>query len=303
MKVAVALNRTSSKGRSAKQFDVIRDTLAEYPVEPVWVCGQSAAEDRATMRELAESGEIAALLCAGGDGMVHSGVNALGDTHIPLGIVAIGTGNDIARQFGLPRGKAAAAVRQALDALMAQRTKTVDLIEIEGAEVRERALAVVSCGIDADINLRSNHMTWPRGGLRYIRALIHSLLAYKPYGAQVTIAGETNRGMVSVLSVANTQYIGSGIHIAPQADPADGYLDLVLVGKIGGKEIAEMLPKLAVSKHISDPRVHTRRVTEIHIAPDLASGIQLPKLMADGEEIVAAPATVRILPQALELLV
>lgn len=303
MKVAVALNKDSSKGRSAKQFDIIRGTLAEYPVEPVWVCGNSAAEDRETMRELAENGEISALLCAGGDGIVHNGVNALGDTHIPLGVIGIGTGNDIARQFGLPRGKAEAAVRQAMDALLAGRTKTIDLIEIAGENVIERALAVVSCGVDADINLRTNHMTWPRGGLRYIRALIHSLIAYKPYGARVTTGGETNCGKVSVLAVANTQYIGSGIHIAPQADPTDGYLDLVLVGQIGGKEIAELLPKLAVSKHIYDPRVHTRLVTEIVIEPDLEHGKQLPKLMADGEEIVDAPATIRILPQALELLV
>ena len=75
------------------------------------VRGSSYEQARRAGRALLGDGpnqDVEALVVVGGDGMVHLGVDIVAMTDVPLGIVATGTGNDIARHFGLPSRDAAA---------------------------------------------------------------------------------------------------------------------------------------------------------------------------------------------------
>ena len=116
-------------------------------------------------------------------------------TDVPLGIVATGTGNDIARHFGLPSRDAAASAHLIDQALSGEGAITaIDAIYAsrpDGALLAPQhrwSLAVVSAGLDATVNARANALTWPAHEGRYVRALIAELVAMAPYGYRVTTA-------------------------------------------------------------------------------------------------------------------
>lgn len=304
LRIALAMNPASAKGTSASYRQQLAELTKRYPVDVDWLEGRSADESDTLMREAVDSGEYDALVVAGGDGTIHQAVNAIGDSGVQLGIVAIGSGNDIARQFSLPIHQFSASLHQVMSALMAKRCKDVDVISIESLTTgqSERALAIVSIGLDAAINYDVNRLTWPHGNLRYIRGIIRGLRSFSPYGARLTVNGRTNAGNLTLISAANTKYFGGGIVIAPEADETDGLLDVVFAKGLSGNEFFSIFPKLALRAHINDPRVHCERADELVIEQAPEYGAPLPKIMADGEEIMDAPARIKLLPKALRII-
>lgn len=301
MRIGLALNPNSGKGRSDGYRSVLREVLEKYPVDMVWLPVGSRQEAFHAMREATHRGNVDALIIVGGDGFIHNAVNAVGDTRLPVGIVAAGSGNDIAREFGLPIHSVHDSIHQIAASLFTEHYRDVDVMEISWESGTERALAIVSVGIDADVNVRTNHMTWPKGNLRYVRALPGAIRAYQPYGVRLTMDGHSHAGPMTLLSIANTRYFGGGFCISPGALPDDGVLDVVLTPGLTMGQIGQLLPRLVFYRHMSDPRIHLYRTAEVRIEPEPAYGRDLPFVMADGEEICRAPATVRLLPKALRL--
>ena len=130
--------------------------LKSYPVEIVDLSGQSARQALANCKDAVASNRIDALLAVGGDGMVHLGVDAVAGTGLPLGIVAVGSGNDIAREFRLPILNVSNSIHQVMSSLFGERSRATDVMEITGSHGTTHALAVLSAGIDAAINSRTS---------------------------------------------------------------------------------------------------------------------------------------------------
>ena len=171
MRIALLSNPSSGRGRHAAADDVARRILTDAGHEVLHVRGSSYEQARDAGRALLGDGphrNVEALVVVGGDGMVHLGVDIVATTGVPLGIVATGTGNDIARHFGLPSRDAKASARlinqalsgkgaiTAVDAIYASRPDGTLL-----APQRRWSLAVVSAGVDAAVNARANTLSWP----------------------------------------------------------------------------------------------------------------------------------------------
>lgn len=304
MRIAVSMNPASAKGISATYRQQLVELTDQYPVAVDWLEGENATASSALMREVVNSGRYAALVVAGGDGTIHQAVNAIGDSGVQLGIIAVGSGNDIARHFSLPIHRFRDSLHQVMSALLAGRYRDVDVIAIESLTTgkTERALAIVSVGLDAAVNYDVNRLTWPRGNLRYLRGIVRGVRDFTPYGARLTVGGRTNAGTLTLISAANTSCFGGGVFIAPEANPTDGLLDIIFTKGLNAGEFATLLPKLALRTHLSDPRLHIIRSPEFVIEQDPAHGSLLPTIMADGEEIMEAPARIKILPKALRMI-
>ncbi|WP_420114618.1 diacylglycerol/lipid kinase family protein, partial [Pseudactinotalea sp.] len=93
----------------------------------------------------AESGRPDALVVVGGDGMVHLGVNATAGTDVPLGLVAIGSGNDFARNVGLPAHNGLDALH-ALERAFEAGPRRIDVLRATGSFGTRRTACVVSVG-------------------------------------------------------------------------------------------------------------------------------------------------------------
>ena len=275
MRIALLSNPSSGRGRHAAADDVARQVLIEAGHEVLHVRGSSYEQARHAGRALLGDGprrNVEALVVVGGDGMVHLGVDIVATSGVPLGIVATGTGNDIARHFGLPSRDAAASTRlinqalsgegaiKATDAIYASRPDGTLL-----APQRRWSLAVVSAGVDAAVNARANTLTWPAREGRYVRALAAELAALAPYGYRVTTDEGTWEGPALLLAVANTRYVGGGMDLAPQADPADGLLEVLRLDPVSRARLIALFRRLSQGTHLTDPAVHVERSRSVII--------------------------------------
>ena len=318
MRIALLSNPSSGRGRHAAADDVARQALIEAGHEVLHVRGSSYEQARHAGRALLGDGprrNVEALVVVGGDGMVHLGVDIVATTGVPLGIVATGTGNDIARHFGLPSRDAAASTRlinqalsgegaiKATDAIYASRPDGTLL-----APQRRWSLAVVSAGVDAAVNARANTLTWPAREGRYVRALAAELAALAPYGYRVTTDDGTWEGPALLLAVANTRYIGGGMDLAPQADPADGLLEVLRLDPVSRARLIALFRRLSQGTHLTDPAVHVERSRSVIIeALDERTGRDRglrppPHPFADGEPLAELPLRLEAVPDAVQLL-
>jgi diacylglycerol kinase (ATP) len=312
-RVGLVLNPTSGKGRGAKVRERVLAGLRAAGLDPVDLSGPDL--DAATSRARAGLAQgIDALVVVGGDGMVHLGTNVVAGTGVPLGIVAVGTGNDVARDLGLPVHDVDASLAVLRVALAADGAgdgagdaagvRTVDAVAVSrpGGLTEHWYMAVLSCGLDAAVNDRANRMTWPADGGRYVRALLAELGGYVPYGYRVTMDGRVWEGDGTLVAVANTRSFGGGLLIAPSAEPDDGLLDVVIADGLSRSRLLRLFPRLYRGTHVTDPAVHVHRARSVLIEPLLARGAAPPVAFGDGERLDALPLQCDLHPRAVGVL-
>jgi diacylglycerol kinase (ATP) len=269
----------------------------------------------------------------GGDGMVHLGVQATATTGVPLGIVAVGTGNDFAAGLGLPAGDGRAAcdaLRAALGAGPAG-LRAVDAIEVTGRGVRPLhdgephvrwCAGAVSAGLDAAVNARANAMARPRGATRYTLAALAEIAAFRAWSYTLELDGLTGdgglalvaagpdrwtwSGRAAMVTAANGPRIGGGIRVAPDASTTDGLLD-VLVATVGTRAAAAAIfPSMYSGGHVTRRGVHVLRARAVTIGrgPGAADPGEppLPAAHGDGERLGPLPLRAEARRAALRLL-
>jgi diacylglycerol kinase (ATP) len=239
-------------------------------------------------------GGIDGLVVVGGDGMVSLGANLVAQTGVPLGIVAAGTGNDLARGLGLPYDDPAAAT-DALVAALAREPRVIDAGMIRHGELSTWFACVVSTGFDAVVNERANRMTRPRGPSRYTLALVRELATFRPRTYAITIDGVRREQRAMLVSVANNASLGGGMRIVPHADLADGLLDVFIVHPLSRIGLLRVFPKVFAGEHVDHPAVEFVRAERVAIdADDIVA-------YADGERIGTLPIDVAVVPGALSV--
>ncbi|GAA4624006.1 diacylglycerol/lipid kinase family protein [Cellulomonas oligotrophica] len=302
--VGLVVNPVAGRGRGRHAGRAVHDRLtgAGHAVRDLSGPTLAHSADRARAAVLAG---LDALVVVGGDGMVHLGVGLVAGTTLPLGVVAVGTGNDAARALGLPRGDVRAATDVVDAALRASRTRTVDAARTgrPGAGAREWFLGVLSCGLDAAVNARANTLRRPQGNARYLAALVPELARFRPYGYRVRVDDVVWEQPGTLVAVANAPWFGGGLHVAPDARLDDGLLDVVLAGAFTRGGALGVFPRLYGGTHVRDGRVRVLRGRAVVVEPAPQHGPPPPPAFADGERIGPAPLAVECVPGAVHVLV
>ena len=143
-------------------------------------------------------------------------------------------------------------------------------------------------------------MRWPRGGSRYNIAILIEFLTLTgiPYEVELDLADGTRERIVGDLvmaTVGNGRTYGGGIPICPDADPADGLLDVTLVRPAGRLRLLRLLPRVYKGTHTTVPEVSTRRVRSVRLS---SPGVTA---YADGDPIGALPLTIDVAPASLSV--
>ncbi|TRW46821.1 diacylglycerol/lipid kinase family protein [Georgenia yuyongxinii] len=314
-RVGVVVNPTAGKGRGARAAEAVRVGLSRAGLTALDLSGPDADTAEARARTGLVQG-LDALVVVGGDGMVHLGVNVVAGTGVPLGIVAVGSGNDVARDLTLPVHDVAASVALIVAALGhgvgapqgapdgAPGVRTLDAVAVSrpGGPVEHWYMAVLSCGIDAAVNDRANRMTWPAGAGRYVRALMVELAAFEPFGYRVTMDGQVWQGDGTLVAVANTPCFGGGMRIAPNAVPDDGLLDVLIAEGLTRAELLKVFPRVYKGTHLNHPAVRVHRARSVLIEPAARYGAAPPVAFADGERLDALPLQCDLHPGAVQVL-
>lgn len=267
MNARVLLNPSAGRGRGARLRErlAVLASTAGLPLET-----SDGVEDLARRAGRAAADGVERLLVVGGDGTWHHAANALAGSATCLAPVPVGTGNDLARELGYPLD-AEAAFRSGL----AGRCERLDL-----GRIGDRFFCgVAGVGFDAAVaEYARTRVRRLRGPLVYAWATIASLAAFRPPTARLRAPGFAFDGEIFLAAFANTSHYGGGMRIAPDADPTDGRLDLVLVRRVSKLRLLGVFPRVYRGRHVGHPAVSIARVERLSVELAPAQPIN-----ADGE--------------------
>jgi diacylglycerol kinase (ATP) len=284
--LAVLVNPTSGKGRGGRAAAIAIPHLERAGLRVRRLEGRTVDEADALARSAVRNGADA-LVVVGGDGMVHLACQALAGSDLPLGVIPAGTGNDTARALGIERKDP----RGAANAIVAGHLRSIDLADVAGT----RVATVVATGFDAKVNERANHMTWPRGQMRYNIATIAELRVFEPIRFALELDGRPYELDAMLVSVGNSASYGGGLRICEGAEIDDGQLDVVVVKPVSKAELVVMYPRLFNGSHTTHRQFERHRVRTVSIAaPDIVA-------YGDGERLGPLPLTITALPGALRV--
>ena len=288
--VAVLVNAVAGRGRAARALPAVTAVLEGAGLTTRVLAAGDRAEAEALAAAAVADG-VAAVAALGGDGAAHAAVQAVAGTGTPLGVLPAGTGNDLALALGVPADPVQAAWALAQD-LHAGAVRPVD-----ATRTADRWWAtVLCCGFDSAVTDRANRLRWPRGPRRYDLAILAELAQLRPREVSLTVDGAGSQLEVTLVAVANTAWYGGGLRIAPGADPADGLLEVVVVGPVSRRELVRTRPRLAAGTHVDHPAVTVLRGREVALH---GSGLVT---YADGEPVSPLPAVSVCVPGALSVL-
>jgi diacylglycerol kinase (ATP) len=276
--------------RARRRAERAYELLVAAGVEPEILITQRVGHARELAAGAVDRG-ARIVVAWGGDGTVNEVASALAFGPTALGIIPAGSGNGLARMFGLPADPAAA-----LTHLLRASDRTIDLGELNG-----RLFAnVAGVGFDAHVAAHFAALARSRRGfLRYAAIALRELGRYEAGAYQVTLDGQLlGQRTAFLLSFANGRQWGNGAIIAPAAVPDDGLLDVVIVAARGRAATLAALPRLFAGTVHRAPGVEISQVTSAHI---VATGRPFV-CHVDGEPVeCGATVQVRVHPGALRL--
>ncbi|MFD4855546.1 diacylglycerol kinase [Streptomyces atratus] len=291
--ITLFVNPTAGRGRGAHAAQPAASALRDAGFSVRTVLGEDADDALRRAREAVAAG-TGALIAVGGDGMMSLALQAVAGTMTPLGVVAVGTGNDFARALGLPIRDPAAAGRLAAEALKGGGVREIDL-----GRVGERWFgSVLASGFDSRVNDRGNRMRWVGGRFKYDLAILAELAAFKPIPYRVRLDdGPVREIEATLIAVGNGSTYGGGMRICADAVMDDGLFDVTVVGDCSRTTLLKVFPRVYKGTHLSHPEVTVHRVSSIELA---AAGVTA---YADGEQLGALPLTATCVPGAVRVLV
>ncbi|MFF3764144.1 diacylglycerol kinase [Streptomyces sp. NPDC001922] len=290
--ITLFVNPTAGRGRGARALGPAAGALRAAGYSVRTVLGSDAADGLARARD-AVAGGTGALIAVGGDGMVSLALQAVAGTDTPLGVVAVGTGNDFARAAGLPLRDPAAAGALAARALEEGGIRSLDL----GRAGDRWFGTVLASGFDSRVNDRGNRMRWPRGRFRYDAAMLAELAALRPIPYRIRLDdGPEQRIEATLVAVGNGPSYGGGMRICADARLDDGLFDITVVGGCSRTELLKVFPRVYRGTHLTHPAVTVHRVARVTLEADGVTGY------ADGEPLGPLPLTARVVPGAVRLL-
>jgi diacylglycerol kinase (ATP) len=293
-RVTVLTNPKAGHGNAPHAAERAVARFQQIGVDVVQIVGRDAAHARHLVDEALAAGTDAVVV-VGGDGVIGLALQALAGTGVPLGVVAAGTGNDHAREYGLPVGDPAAAA----DVIAAGHTMTVDLGLIRGDDgTRTWFGTIAATGFDSLVSDRVNRMRWPHGRMRYNLAIVAELSRLRLLPFRLVFDGQLEvTTLLTLAAFGITRSYGGGMLICPAADHADGLLDVTMVSSASRLKLLRLFPTVFKGTHVDLDEVSTARARTVRVE---SPGINA---YADGDYVCPLPAEISAVPGALRILV
>jgi diacylglycerol kinase (ATP) len=241
------------------------------------------------------------LVVVGGDGSVHevaNGLLAAGlGAQVELAVLPRGTGKDFVRSLRIP-GKLADAIEVARDGL----PRSVDAglaryVAWDGAPAEAYFANFAGAGISGAIARRANDTSKALGGrMSFLTATIAVFVKWKSAAVTATVDDTERSGQMFEVLVMNGDYTAGGMWAAPDAQPDDGRLDVLLIGDVTKADFVRTFPKIYRGKHLSHPKIELLHGTTVRVD----AALPLP-IVLDGEQPGTTPATFELLPHALRV--
>jgi YegS/Rv2252/BmrU family lipid kinase len=234
--------------------------------------------------------DVDCVIVGGGDGSMNAAARALVDTGLPLGVLPMGTANDLARTLKIP-----SAIEQACDVIADGLVHRIDLGSVNGRyffNVANIGLGVhVMDHLSPDVKQR-----W--GVLSYARGLIKAIKSFRPFHADIVCDGERKRVHSIQIAVGNGRHYGGGMTVAEEASIDDHQFSLYSLEPLRLLDMLKVAPVFRAGRFDERHPVHLAQGKEIEIITRKAKAVT-----ADGELVTRTPARFEMLAGAVAVFV
>ena len=277
-----------------------RDRTADYTAKIEEICGkrgityrievsQAPGDCTRIAREAARSGEEYRLYACGGDGTLNEvAAGAAGFDNVAVTVFSGGSGNDFVKIFD------ALEAFFDLERLLDCEETTFDLIRCND----DYSLNICSVGLDARIGTDvSNYKRLPllHGFRAYVASTVVNVIKGISEHYVVKINGEEIDARQTMICVCNGRFYGGGFNPVPEADPADGLLDVLLVKHVSRLQVPVVIGKYKNGRYRELPKlVRHFKTDSIEIQCDKPTAVNL-----DGELRMAETVNIRIADEKL----
>ncbi|MFN2526878.1 MAG: diacylglycerol kinase family protein [Actinomycetota bacterium] len=297
--MALICNRRSGRGSVARALPLVEEALKEraldYELHHTKHPGHAIELTRAALLR-----GIRLVVAVGGDGTIHEVVNGMMEDDrlvkpgATLGVVAAGTGSDFIKTFGLPNAPKVAVAH--LDGDNSFRIDIGKVTYVDGGVERSRYFAnIAEVGLGPAVVARAETLPRWLGPAVYLFAFWLTLRKHKAAGVTVDLVDRKYSGPMNNMVVANGQFFGGGMKIAPKAAPTDGVLD-VQIEHARKREAIALMPKIFRGEHLPHPDIEEFKRARLSITSERPLLIE-----ADGEVLGYTPARFELLPEAVSL--
>lgn len=300
----IIVNPASGAGRTGRGWPAVAGRLRDAGLDFDFAM-TSCAGEATELSRLALGEGRALIVAAGGDGTINEVANGFFEagervpTDSRFGVLPTGTGGDFRRTMGFPLGPAEAAA-----VLMSGHTRRIDAGRVtctspDGRPVIRHFVNIADAGIGGDVvNRVNNGRRMINGEVTFTVASLITLLRWRNKPMTVAIDGVKRELVAQQVVVANCQYFGGGMRVAPRALPDDGLLDVVIAGDLGTWENLRGLSKIRRGAHLDSghPKISHALAKRVEV-----SSPELVRVDADGEQPGVLPAVFEVMPAALEV--
>lgn len=297
------VNPQSANGSTRRLWPQLEETIAKEFGSPDF-CFTTAPNHATELTREALRGGYEMVVSVGGDGTVNEVVNGFFDSgslinpDAVLGVISRGTGSDFIRTLGIPK-----PIEDACHTLRERSIKKCDIGHFtcsghRGERVERYFINIADFGIGGETVERVNRTTKAFGGfVSFFYGAIATLLTFKSKRIKVKVDDfyEAEKLLNNVV-VANGQYFGSKMWVAPRAKVDDGLFDVLIVEHMSRLESLSQIRTLYEGKHVDNPKVtYLNGKTVSAESPDIVL------LDVDGEQIGRLPARFDIIPAAMNV--
>ena len=252
--------------------------------------GHTTSREDVSRRIRDARGSADLVVVGGGDGTINAAAPGIIDTGLPLGLLPLGTANDLARTLGVPLD-----LDEAVAVIAAGHTRRIDLGAVNGHPYFN--VASLGFGVDLSHALTSDaKKRW--GPLGYAVAGLRALRRLRPFHVDIEIGGDRHRSKTVHLAVGNGRHYGGGMTVSEDAAIDDGRLDVYSLEIASVFKLLMLLPALRSGRTGRWAEIHTLVGQKIRVTTRRERSVN-----ADGEIVTRTPAVFEVLHDAAAVFV
>jgi len=300
MRTFLVVNPRSANGDTGRRWPDISAAVAKS----VGDVGSAFTDAPMHAAALAVEAGYRCIVAVGGDGTLNEVVNGFFQVKggppagASLAVIPRGTGGDFRRTFGWSGDLRAACAR-----IRSEETRPLDVGRVsffgaDGRAAHRYFVNVASFGVSGQVDREVNRTSKGLGGkATFFLASVKAMWRYKDQAVRLRAdGGAWQEQRITTVAVANGQYFGGGMRVAPTADPSDGALDVTVWSGYGLLDFALQSRRIYNGTHVQLPGTRTFRARMLE-----AESEQEVLLDVDGEQPGRLPVRVELLPGALRL--
>lgn len=293
MKTLILVNPHAGGLESRAELEAATAPLGETRIRYTEAPGEAERLARESLEE-----DWDCVVAAGGDGTIHEVANGLAPDfeRARLGVLPLGTGNDLARSLGIP-----SRLEQAVAILRKGSVRAIDVIRVRFDDGSQRyCINMATGGLSGQVHANldeATKRTW--GPLSYLRSAVEAVPDLESFRLELEPKDQEPLTLSAFsVAIANGRRVASGIPAAPEARLDDGLLDVLVIPELSLGQIALLAPQVLTGNHLGSELIRFLRTEEISVSAEPPVPFNL-----DGERHGKTPATFEVVPRALEVIV